>query len=161
METKTKVFLVSIALLASFAAGRFLAPTKVVTETKIVEVEKKTENSNTTVDKNRRKRTEIHEITHPDGRKEVITIITDETDTKKNTDSSSSSETSKNEETRKEVVRSDSKVSLSALGGIKLNNPSEGVVYGASVSKPVIGPISIGVWGLSNSTAGASVGLSF
>lgn len=33
--------------------------------------------------------------------------------------------------------------------------------YGASVSKQVLGPISVGLFGLTNGTVGASIGLSF
>ncbi len=34
-------------------------------------------------------------------------------------------------------------------------------VYGASVSKEVLGPITIGLWGLSSATVGVSVGVNF
>ena len=50
MSTKVKVSIVIVSLAIAFASGRWLAPTKVVTETKVVEVEKKTtdEDKNTT-----------------------------------------------------------------------------------------------------------------
>lgn len=36
-----------------------------------------------------------------------------------------------------------------------------GPVYGGAITKDVLGPISLGVWGLTNSTYGVSLGVSF
>jgi hypothetical protein len=50
-----------------------------------------------------------------------------------------------------------SKLSLSALAGTDLRSP----VYGAHVSKEILGPVSVGIFGLTNGTFGASIGLNF
>jgi hypothetical protein len=34
-------------------------------------------------------------------------------------------------------------------------------IYGGMLSKQLLGPISIGVWGLSNATGGFALGISF
>lgn len=54
-------------------------------------------------------------------------------------------------------VKERSKLAISALAGTDLSKP----IYGAAVSKEVLGPITIGIFGLSNASFGASVGLNF
>ncbi len=143
-----------IALLVSFAFGRFLGPEKVRVETKTVEAEKKTDIVKTDTD--RHKETTITQTVSPDGTKQTVTRITE--DTTKKTDSKDVTTDSKTSDTVKEVTRSASKVTLSALGGIyDLKTP----VYGGSITKPMLGPIAVGVWGLSNFTVGVSIGLTF
>ena len=51
-------------------------------------------------------------------------------------------------------------LNLSVLSGVQ---PFVGLkpVYGVSVSKEVVGPVTAGLWGLSDGTVGISVGLDF
>lgn len=145
-----------MALLTAFAFGRFSAPAKVKTETKIVEVEKKTEKTNT--DKQTHKKTEIVTIIKPDGTKETHTVITDNSDAKSK--QSETDNTSITEDKTKEVTYSQSKVTVSALAGFNIFSPSL-PDYGLSITKPVLGPITVGIFGFRSGMAGCSVGLTF
>lgn len=151
MSTKTKVIIVVVAMAASFALGRYTVP------------EKKTEEKRTVVEKRKKKRKDTRkkveiikkEVIKPDGTKTVDTVINKTTDTTTKTE-----EKGRKEDTSKVVtIRGDSKATISILNGIDIN--SWNYVYGASLTKPVLGPFTLGVFGMSNGTAGASIGLTF
>lgn len=162
MTTKYKIIIVVVSLTAAFAAGRYTVPSKVITETKIVEVEKKTQDQKQDVAKNVKKRTETTETLKPDGEKTTTIVVTEETVTDKKTDKTTIVDKAKDEESRKEVISNQDKVIVSLLGGAKLINPGiNPLVYGLSITKPVLGPIAIGAWGLNNGTFGMSIGLTF
>lgn len=150
MSPKYKVIIVVVALAGAFAAGRYTLPAKVVTEIKEVVKEVKEKETET----NKHKETKRVIVTNPDGTITDTTTIVE--DTKKNTDTTTVVD--KDKSTNSETTYPTDKVTIQALGG--LNFP-ETPVYGAAVSKPVIGPIVIGLWGLSNKTVGASIGLTF
>lgn len=155
MDTKYKVGIAVVVVLASFAAGRFLTPEKVRIETKIVEVEKKVDTEDKKNDTH--KHTVIVKKTNKDGTSTTTTDVTyeDKTETKKNdvvTDNKSTDRT-------KEVTSGSSRVTLSALVGVSVTTGLP--VYGASLSKPVLGPLTLGIWGLNNGTCGGSVGFTF
>lgn len=153
MSTKTKAIIAAVALLTAFASGRWLAPTKVVTEIKTVEVERK----ETDEEKKKHQTIIITETKHPDGTVTKVTKIVNNTkETKHETD-----DTRKETDDKKIVERSQSSLHLSALGGVQLSNGIPNMVYGGHISKEIIGPISIGIFGFTNSTFGASIGLSF
>lgn len=154
MTPKTKVILAILALSTTFAFGRFSAPTKVVTETKLVEVEKKTSESDSERDKH--KTTTTTETTKPDGTKETTTTTTEDSATKKET--SSTDDTSKTSDTIKTAENDSGRVNISLLGGLT-RDPEP--VYGLHVSARVLGPITAGIWGMTNRVYGISVGLSF
>jgi len=152
MTTKQIIIAGSLALLVAFAAGRWSSPEKVITKT--VEVEKKTENKQVVVDDH--KKTTIVEVTKPDGTKTKKTVITDNRDTKvddKKTDDITKS-------TTKEIDRSTSKVTVLALASMNITSP--GVpIFGAAITKPILGPITVGIFGFQNGVIGASIGLTF
>ena len=152
---------VTVMAVGAYVMGRYATPPKVVTVTKIVTVEKKVDTSTVDDKKQRHKKVTITEIVKPDGTKEVTTVITDDTesDNKKNT--TDTTDISKSETDKKEVTNSASRVTISALGGASLSFGSNPLIYGASISKPVLGPLTLGVWGLSNATGGLSIGLTF
>lgn len=152
MTPKIKIIIISVALLCSFAAGRYTVPTKTITVTKTVEVEKKTENK----DSNKHYVVVKHETDKPDGTKEITTTKT-ETDT---TQTKVTDNTNISQDQSKTVISGSQKVTLAALAGVQMPG-TPNIVYGASVTKPVLGPITIGIFGLTNSTFGASVGVSF
>lgn len=156
MQAKYKLIIGAIALLAAFAIGRYLSPTKVVTETKVVEIEKKSTQTNEDDDKH--KETTTKEVIKPDGTKETTTTTVE--DDKKKTSTSEKDIASSKTDTTKEVSRSISRTTLSALGGVVLPGTPQ-VVYGGMIQKDVLGPFNIGVYGLTNKTVGASVGISF
>lgn len=146
---------------ATFAAGRWSAPEKIKTETKIVEVEKKVSVSDKDKKEKRHKKTEKKEVTKPDGTKEVITIITDDKTSEQSYKETQVSSNEKTTDEKKEVTKSSSRTHLSALAGIDVTKPSKGLTYGLHVSREILGPISIGIFGFTNGTAGCSIGLSF
>lgn len=152
-----KFIALAVALLAAYAFGRFSAPEKVKIETKLVEVEKKIEKKETDR-QNNKKTTTVTEI-KPDGTKTITKVTTDESTTKTNTGSIEQSV--KIDEKLNETTNSSSKVTISALAGVNPFRIDQGVDLGAMVSKPVLGPVTIGVFGFKSGSMGASVGLTF
>jgi hypothetical protein len=152
MTTKQIVIIALIALVGAFAVGRYSAPEKVVTKT--VEVEKKTEDKQ--VDSQDNKVTTITETDKPDGTKVKTTVIADKKDVQvddKKTDDITKTET-------KEIDRGSSKVTISLLAGENVTSP--GIpTYGLSITKPILGPLTVGVFGFQNGLIGASIGLTF
>lgn len=147
MKTTNKIIVFTVISVGAFALGRYSVPEKVRVETKVVEVEKKE------IKKDKKSETVIVKVTKPDGTvEEHTTIVSGET-----TDINKNVNTVSNQNS--EIVRGDIKLSVSALVGTDLstNNP----VYGASLTTPVLGPILLGAFGLTNKTFGLSVGLTF
>lgn len=163
MENKYKIGLGVLALAVSFAAGRYTVPTSVKnsSETSVVDNKKEKKSENESSEKHTK--TTIVDITNPDGSKtHTVTKTTDEDKNKKSTDvSSDNSATTKKESS--EVTRSGSRLTVSALAGTKLTFSAQNIEldYGAMVSRDLIGPISIGLFGFKSGIAGVSVGLSF
>lgn len=157
--TLSKGAIITAVILLVFAIGRYTTPTKTITETKIVEVDKKTDDIVKQL--NKHKKVTITDITRPDGTKERKTIITE--DTSKSSDEHKTEDTAKSSSERKEVIKSSDPVTLSALAGapISLTSGLGSPIFGASLTKPVLGPITLGVWGLSNLTGGFSLGVTF
>lgn len=161
MTQKTKIILVSAALLTSFAAGRWLAPEKIRIEIKTVEVEKKIDQTQVDAERNRRRETTITEETRPDGTKTKTTHSTDEAETHKTVDKSTVDDVTKSTTEEKEVTRGTAKVTISALAGLKPTDLTAPPVYGLAITKPILGPITVGLWGLTSGTIGFSAGLTF
>lgn len=147
---KTKIILIVLALLASYGFGRWSAPEKIKT----------TDTTKTDVNRDKHKKTTITETEKPDGTKEKKTTITEDTETTKKVDNEKTSE----------ITRASAKVTISALAGTGINlqpgGPTLTPVFGLSMSKPILGPITVGVWGIGvygfgGGAAGASVGLTF
>lgn len=158
MNNKVKYGILFPVLIVSFGIGRYSAPEKVRTETKIVEVEKKSTKKE--VDTDKHKETKVVEVINPDGTKTTTTIIVEDTDQKKKETDKSSRKS--NYDTVSEVSRSGSRISLSALAGSDLRNLHALVpVYGVAANKELLGPITVGVFGMSNGLAGVSLGLNF
>jgi len=156
MTTKTKIITGIVIVATAFAFGRYSAPERVRTEVKTVEVEKKTETKESNT--NRHKETTTVTITKPDGSTETTTKTTEDTNLK--TDSKLVDDTTKSSDTTKEVTRGGNKLSIAALSGINYSKPDQ-LIYGASVSKELIGPITLGAFGLTDKTVGISIGLNF
>lgn len=159
MTTKTKLAIAAISLLAAYAFGRWSAPEKVRIETHTVTVEKKVEDTDKNAVKKRKKKTVIVETTAPDGTKTKITTIADDTTSDTETKSHETDDTSVVKDKTKEVTYGSAKVTLSALGGMRLGSPLP--VYGGLISKPVLGPVTLSAWFLNDRTVGAGIGLTF
>lgn len=155
MTTKVQVLIGLAVVLTSFAFGRYTAPEKVRIETKTVEVEKKVEHTDTNRDKHQDTTTTTEK--RPDGT--VITTTKTTVDTKTNRETDAATTASKSTDELKEITKTSSPVTLTLLGGAVLSSPQ--LVYGGMVGKPVLGPIGISVWALSNATLGAGVSLTF
>ena len=130
-----------VIIVVTFYAGKHSAPTKVETKVVTVEVEKAK-----VVEKK-----VIVEKVNKDGSKTTVTTI--DTNTEKERSSAASNISSK--ENKK------SPLNVSVMGGLDISDPANGFIVGAHVTKQLLGPISFGLFGLTNGTAGVSVGFSF
>lgn len=145
--------ILALALLLSFASGRWLSPTKTVTQIKTVEVEKKVDATNTQIDDH--KTTTI--VVKPDGTSQ--TTITDDSHTgTKSTDTTQLIDSTESTET---VTRGSSKLTLSALASSNIHSLGQSPDFGAMVTKQVLGPITATAFGLSSGVFGVGIGLSF
>lgn len=161
MENKTKVIIAAVVVTTAFAVGRFSAPTKIKTETKIVEVEKKTSEKESDNEKKTRKKTVTKEVKHPDGSTESSTETTEETESSKKKRDKNSEESSRTEKETKEVTREGGKIIISAIAAGRLQSPLASLLYGAVIQKEILGPATAGVFILTNGQIGVTVGLSF
>lgn len=134
MSTQTKVGLTATLLIivVSFAAGRYSV--RQPDTTSHTDVEKQTEEHKVTI---------IEET--PQGKKTTIT---------------EDKNTQLEKKTDKEVKAVKASLNVSALGGVDgMNNFKP--VFGVSVSKELIGPVTMGLWGITNGTIGVSLGVNF
>lgn len=128
-----------VIIVVAFYCGRYSAPERIKTETKIVEVEKE-------VIKTEYKTVRIKE--NKDGSKE--TIIVSESNSQEKAKQKSSEE-------KKEILKNGSTYVSLLFGASTVPHLN----YGLSVQRDVLGPFTIGVWGLTNANFGASIGLRF
>ena len=135
MSTRNYIILLVILCVCSFAGGRYLTPPKVTIQEKIVTKEVVVV-----------KHTDTVVIKKPDGT--VITTTKEDSTTKEDTKVKDSITI----DTRR------SKINISALAGTGFPLSP---VYGIAANKELIGPVTVGIWGLSNLTAGISLGLNF
>ncbi len=157
MRLRYKIIIIGGALLTSFAFGRYSAPVKIKTETK--EVDTKHEVEDKTANQDKHKETVITETVKPDGTKEKVTKTIE--DTHKQTDSTDTTQTDSSKTETKEVTKEGRKVLLTGLIGVNTLRPSLGPIFGAQVQTTVVGPITAGIFGLTDGTAGVSLGLIF
>jgi len=149
MNTKYKIIISIVVVVTAFAAGRYSAPK--IPDSHIV--------TTTVVDDKKEVKQDDHKKTvivkTPDGT--TTTTITDEdvvtTQDVKDTDQHVDATI---------TAPKTSKLNVSALVGTPFTGPNPfQPVYGVSVTKEVLGPISVGVWALTNSTVGVSLGWDF
>lgn len=140
------IFVVSIA--SAFAIGRYSVQSPAVKKT-----------TETSTDKSKDQERDTHKQTTTiveDGPscKKTTTTVTEDTSTKKHVDDRSDVKT--------DVTITPSKrdtLNVSALVGLDIRQKS--ATYGVSVNKEIIGPITMGAFGLTNGTIGVSIGLNF
>ena len=138
---KNKVVIGGIAVVVvAYYAGKHSAPEKVRVETVTVEVEKK-------VNKEQRKKVFIKE--NKDGSKETTIVV----DTSVNENTRTNAEST----VKETITRTKLNVSVLVGGSLPLSEP----IFGISAQKNFIGPITLGIWGLTNKTGGVSIGLNF
>lgn len=131
MNLLTKIGLTILLLGVAFGVGRYTAPSN----------KTNTNETNTTTET----RVIEREITRPDGTKEKEKVT------------ENIKETEKKSTTIVENKKPDWKANL--LGGYSFTEKK--IVYGASIEKRYLGPISLGVWGNTQNTYGVSIGLEF
>lgn len=151
-----KYVVLSVTFVLGGVVGGFLVPRKVVTETKIVEVERKTEEKQQ--DKNTKERTTKTEKKNPDGSSETTTVT--EKDTSVTTDVNRDVTKSSTIDSFSLSERVGGLTTVSVMGSVDVTKPS-GYTLGLHVTKPILGPVSIGVFGFQDGRVGASVGLTF
>lgn len=161
MQTKYKVIIVVVVILTSFAVGRYTVPTKIKIETKIVEVIKEVKVKDTSETKKKDKIYTKIVDTKPDGSKTETTVIAEKDASVTKTDTKVDLDDNKTADKIKEVVKDSGHLNLSFLAGVDVAHPGNGLLYGGHIIRDIIGPINIGIWGLTNGTAGCSIGLTF
>lgn len=151
MPTKVKVLISVVVLVITFATGRWSATQKTVTTTKTVaqtDVKANTKDTHT--------KTTITETKQVNGASMRVTVIDQVSDDKstENDDTVTSQKTVS-------VPVSKSKLNISVLGAEDFSRGFTQPTYGLSVNKEVLGPLTVGAFGLMNGTVGISVGLDF
>lgn len=158
IDLRYKVLIVVVALGGSFAAGRWASPTKVITEIKTVEVEKKTDQTVADVTKHKHKKIVIVASQKPDGEKNSTTTITDDADSNNTSKTTQTDTSDKAIDNKHEEDHPEPKTTIAAMAGISTRDGQ--IQYGAQVYRPILGPFGVGVFGLGNVTDGISCGLS-
>lgn len=151
MTLQSKVLLAALALTVAFAFGRYSAPTKPnITQTKAVVA-----TTQMVADKDTHKQTQIIVVRQPSGAETTTTTIKEDTVSVVDTNKQVESQT-------KTIVTQPvrSTVNISAMFGVDVRHPNA-MIYGAQVSKQLLGPVQIGVYGMSNSVVGFTIGLNF
>ena len=147
MNIRTEISIGLAALIAAFAFGRYTAPKVPAISQKVDD--QKQEQVNT--DKDVHKQTTITK--KPDGTQTTVIVE----------DSTVKTEDKKQDTKKVDTTITPPKINtinLNALAGVDAFHSFK-PVYGAQVSKQFIGPVSIGLFGLSNGTIGVSLGVSF
>jgi|SRR5579859_3671679 len=164
LNTKQKAILSIIVIAIAFALGRYTVPVKIKTEIKTIYIEKTDTKVSTSTEKKKKKKVTIVEDDSPNGTKHKVTTITDDTDSDHKSDTSTVTAVQQTTDATKEVKKDSGHLNLSLLTGASvLGQPgiNSGIIYGGHITRDIFGPLNIGVWGLSNGTAGLSIGLRF
>lgn len=162
MRTRYKIIGVIILIIVSYAFGRYSAPAKVTEEDKTKIIDKGKTDKTTDINKSTHKETKTEVVTNPDGTKKETTTVTEDTNANVNKNTSIVNNKTTTEDKTKETISNTNKTTLSALAGTNVLHFGDFTpVYGGHVTHEVLGPISVGAFGLTNGTAGVSVGLSF
>jgi hypothetical protein len=142
---------ITICILVAFAVGRYSVQSP---STKVKETDNKTTQQQTAKDTHTK--TTITIVKQSDGATKTVetidTSITAHTTTEQQ-DKLSLQQTTTPPKTQP--------LNLSVLASV---NPIKGEmqpVYGASITKQLLGPVSVGLFGLTNGTMGVSIGLNF
>lgn len=148
MKLRYKILIIVVMVALAYTSGRYLTPTKVQTVTKIQTVVK-------TITKHDVHTKTITVVTQkPDGTKIIQTTTSQDDDTTTGTATSVKNDSSK-------LVENDGKdlTNISAMAGVDFR--TKNLIYGAQVSKQLLGPVSMGLWGMTDGVVGVSVGISF
>lgn len=160
--------LVSVGIFAfGLLLGRYSVPEQVKKESQTVTQTQsnQAQKAQTDSDRDLHKQIVQTEVIKPDGTKVIVTKTSEEahSDRKAKVDTVTAESAHSESKQTSEVTRGSSKVTVSFMAGpsFSLTNGLGPLVYGGSITKPVLGPITVGVWGLSNGTGGVSLGFTF
>lgn len=159
MTDKTKIILSVISLAVAFAVGRYSsneAETKVMKESIV---------SKTNTVEQEQKDKSVHEVTKTVSKKakdgsSVTMTTTDMTTEVKDKDQKEVDTIKKEDKLVTDTKKPGSRLNISVLASINLAAPKVPTV-GLLVSKEILGPVTAGVFGYSNSVIGFSLGLDF
>lgn len=142
-SNKTLALIALLISLVFFSLGRYtVSQTSTTTDKKV----------DSTDQTDTHQRETITEKKSPDGTDTIVTTI----DTVKN-----ETDTTKSDTLTKSIVAKASKLNISALAATNIHSPFGPPAYGLSVSKELLGPITVGAFGLTSGTIGISIGLDF
>jgi hypothetical protein len=163
MTTKNWIITVVIVGATGVAIGRYTVPKKVTIQTQTVATDKVNTKTDDKTNVKKHKDEVIVTVKKPDGTVETTTKISEDTNTGKDIAATTSVDTTDKSDTKKETISQSGHLNLSFMVGANPFNftGSPGVIYGGHVTRDILGPINIGIWGLSNGSCGASVGLTF
>lgn len=149
MSTLKQILIGIVVVLVSLAAGYGFGK-KAQSDTSV----KSGIKTDIVQDKNTHTQTKTVTVKQPDGKVETTTTTDTVTLTKETENKDVQSSTT--------VTASKSKINVSAMVQYDIFHPSfSGPAYGLSVSKEVLGPITVGAYGLTNGTIGITVGVDF
>lgn len=151
MTNKVKVIICASSIAVAFATGRYSVSNPTIKTTEDIKSdthEKQAEDTHT--------KTTIVTTKAPDGTVQQTETI----------DNSTSTHTTENTDTTAQIQQTvtPQKTGTLNLSVIVANDFSKGgllPVYGASITKEVLGPVTIGAWGLTSGVLGVSLGLNF
>jgi hypothetical protein len=151
MSIKIKIIVSIVVVLSTFAAGRFSVQKPTVKTTVATQTD-----------------------THIDEKKDTHTITTTttkkepngETDTIQVVDMTTKVHDLENQQADTQIQQTiiPPKTNTLNISGLVGNDFTKGLLaptYGVSVTKQVLGPMTVGAWGLTNGTIGLSIGLNF
>lgn len=137
MTLRLCLLLCTLTAILSIVIDRYYFP---VIQTKVVETTKEVVKTDI--------QTVTRTVTLPNGAIDTTTTTTDHSQRIQ-------------QDTKQTLVAKSSTINVSALAA---NDFSRGLIsptYGISISKEIVGPITIGLFGLTNSTVGLSLGINF
>lgn len=156
------------ALAIGAAVGRYTVPTKVVTkiEEKIVEKEVIKTKENTVRETNKNRELVVTETVLPDGTRKIEKHYINRDEIRDTAERTNLTTTSRDTELHSSTVTTSENANwnISALATpshTKDDILSGSLSYGLHVQRRVLGPFSVGAFGLTNKTYGVSIGGSF
>lgn len=143
MSTRLQLLIGLLLLVIGLAIGRYSLPAKVVTVTRIERQDHDVIKTNVV--------TVTKVVKQPNGTTETNTTVTDHSVTNDQSNTVS--------QTEKTVTRNQPDWRVGAQFSSSSNLP--GYLYGVTVDRRILGPISIGVFGNANRAFGAQIGIEF
>lgn len=157
-----------VIFIAGAAVGRYTLPTKVVTKTETVTVEKeviKTKEKNVT-DTNKNRELVITETIKPDGTKIIEKHYINRDEIHSTSDRVNIATTESKTDTKSSSVVTNEKNDWNLSALVTTSHTDSDMLhgsmsYGVHVQRRIIGPFSVGAFGITNKTYGLSIGASF